>query len=236
MSILKIYECLLSLKEDLMFVSTEIGNEYHAYGLIGNTALPYALNLIPVHYRSFNRPMHREHFETLNNQGIYITPATFIGNIAYKMERFNCMPDRYDLSWKDDPSKKGGRKDNYPDEGWWKMIARGSKAVFYLIAESDVILPQYIRVGKFMSKCIVDIEAVSYSQKEDLFSTNIILRAEDIHPTIELLQYEKIPIQNGMYLRNVQFKGKGYEIQSQFFKNVNIPYQSAFYIALGGKN
>ena len=57
------------------------------------------------------------------------------------------------------------------------MIARGSKAVFYLIAESDVILPQYIRVGKFMSKCIVDIEAVSYSQKEDLFSTNIILRA-----------------------------------------------------------
>lgn len=232
MRILKVYECLLELKEDVMFVSTEIGNEYHAYGLIGNTALPYALSLIKVHYKSFVRPMHQDHFKILNKNEIYITPGTFLGDIAFKMERFNCMPDRYNLTWHGGDRKSGGRRDNYPDEGWFKMIRRNNKAIFYILSKIELELPQYIRIGKFMSKCGVTSKKISYSVKSGDFTTDLLLRAEDIPPSIELTNFEKIPIQNGMYLRNCEFSGEAIELKSDYFRNALIPNLSTFYCAL----
>ncbi len=90
-----ITECKLMTMENVMFVSTEFGNEYHCYGFIANTALPYAIGLCPSPYEQFKKPMHREHFEILREREIYITPLTFIEEPAYKMERFNCIPEGY---------------------------------------------------------------------------------------------------------------------------------------------
>lgn len=219
-----------------MFVSTEFGGEYHAYGFIGNTALPYALGLVPVDYEQHKKPMHRVHFSELTKNGIYVTPVTFIGNVQFKVERFNCIPESYELTWKDDPSKKGGRTDNYPDEGVFKMIARGNVGVFYIISEKPVAVPTYIRVGKFMSKCKIDARSVSPSTGNGKARAGIILRAEDIPPSIMLTEYEKMPVQHGMYLRNCMFNGPRVSIKPGIsgIGEVNIPVNSAFYAALGG--
>nr|MDO8111924.1 type I-D CRISPR-associated protein Cas5/Csc1 [Candidatus Sigynarchaeota archaeon] len=228
-----IKECVLDVMENLLFVSTEFGAEYHAYGFIGNTALPYALGLVEVNYKQFAVPMHREHFGKLAVQGIYVTPATFVGDVAFKLERFNCMPDRYDLTW--DPAQtQGGRTVNYPDEGWWKMIRRGNKGVFYILSEKDdVIIPAYARIGKLMSKCKITTAIVPFTKQKGRVEAGIILRAEDIPSAIELIEYEKMPVQHGMYLRNCTFEGPHVSIRSTLLRTVNIPAGCGFYTATG---
>lgn len=231
-----IYECLIEVLENLQYTSTEVGKKYITLGLIGNTALPYALNLIPVHYTSFKKPMHGEHFAGLRERGIYLTPATFLETINFKTERFNCQPDRYNLTWKPKSKEKSGaRGDQYPDEGNWVMIKRGNKAVFYLISETEeVTLPSYIRLGKFNSKCKLTSTQVSFKTQEGSLQTDLLLRAEDLDPSLEILQYEKIPIQHGMYLRNVLFQGKGYLLKSNYWgKDMFplLPVGMAFYKA-----
>lgn len=232
-----ITECKLTVMENLMFVSSEFGNEYHACGFIGNTAIPYALGFCPVTYVQFKTPQHRIHFTEISRRGIYITPVTFDGNVAFKVERFNCTPDAYDLTWKDDPSEKGGRTENYPDEGTFKMIARGNVGVFYIVSNEPVPVPAYIRVGKFMSKCKIETRLIRDVEEKRTgdHEAGIILRAEDIDPSVEILSYEKVPIQHGMYIRNARFRGKAWRLHSTVLgKDVCIPDGTAFYKALEG--
>lgn len=230
-----ITECKITTMENVMFVSTEFGNEYHVYGFIANTALPYALNLCPVTYEQFKKPMHRDHFKQLRDNGIYITPLTFIDKPSYKMERFNAIPEGYAHQW-NEPDKNGHvdnrRKENFPDEGVFKMLARGNIGVFYIISEKPVDVPTYIRVGKFMSKCKVETRMLEHHETpETSFNdAGIILRAEDIDPSTQILEYEKIPIQHGMYLRNVRFHGKAIAFESPLLeRTVSIPFGTRFY-------
>jgi len=223
-----IQECVMELKEDVMYVSSELGNEYHAYGLIGNTALPYALGLIDVHYTSFKNPMHATHFRDLVTRDIYVTPATFIDDVTFKIERFNCIPDRYNITWGSDK----GRSENYPDEGWFKMIARGNVAVFHVLSPNGVDIPRYVRIGKFMSKCKITEQRVNFTERDGSFTSDIILRAEDILPSIVLKRFEKIPIQHGMYLRSCEFNGRAIVITSNVMKRAIIPHGTGFYKAV----
>lgn len=233
-----VYECLLEIMENLQYASTEIGKKYITLGLIGNTALPYALNLVQVNYNRLDKPMHREHFKQLNEMGIYITPATFLGIVDFKQERFNCQPDRYNLTWKsNNPEKSGARGDGYPDEGYWQMLCRGNKATFYIISQNDdeCNIPTYVRLGKFNSKCKITAQIVEFDSKSGTHQTDLLLRAEDLVPSLEILQYDKIPIQHGMYLQNVTFRGKGYLVKSNCWDKDSypiLPADMSFYNAL----
>ena len=228
-------ECIVDVLEDVLFVSTEFGNEYHSYGFIGNTAIPYAIGFVPVNYKQFTKPMHRDHFRDLVNRGIYITPLTFAGNVAFKIERFNCMPDQYNLTWKEDPSALGGRTVNYPDEGWFKFIRRGNRGSFFTISQhDDVPVPTYIRVGKFMSKCKITSTNIDHPVETGVANANIILRAEDMPSDVSIIEHEKMPVQHGMYLKNCIFKGRHVALRSKLLGAVNIPVNSSFYAALGG--
>jgi CRISPR-associated protein Csc1 len=228
-----ITECKITLMENVLFVSTEFGNEYHAYGLIGNTALPYALGLCPSPYLQFKKPMHRDHFKVLREEGIYITPVTFKEPVEFKMERFNCIPESYEHAW-NEPDKHGKvdnrRRENYPDEGIFKMIARGNTGTFYIISSEPVEVPSYIRVGKFMSKCKIDATTVKAEKKDGIIDAGITLRAEDIDPALKILEFQKIPVQHGMYLRNVRFEGPALSFTSPATGgDVNIPGGTCFY-------
>jgi CRISPR-associated protein Csc1 len=224
------YECNMILMEDVMFTSTEYGSEYKAYGLIGNTALPYALDFVPVHHRGFKDPQYHQHFAKLNDEGIFITPATFLNMIEFKLERYNCIPENYQLSWSDDKGK--GRKSIYPDEGWWKMIRKGNTAVFYIFSEKKVKIPQYIRLGKFMSKCMIKSKEIEISEKKTSeYMTDLILRAEDIPNHITLSSFEKLPVPNSIYLKDTTFYGNAWELHTDLFRNPFIPKGCKFYVS-----
>ncbi|MFW6130324.1 MAG: type I-D CRISPR-associated protein Cas5/Csc1 [Atribacterota bacterium] len=230
---MKIYEYKIELMEDLMFVSTEYGNEYKAYGFIGNTALPYALGLIPVHHKVFKKPQYLNHFSKLNERGIFLTPVTFLGNIEYKLERFNCMPETHHLTWSDDSGK--GRTKIYPDEGWWRMISKGNRGIFYVLTKKKLNLPKYIRVGKFMSKCKIEGKEVNFSYLNDSeHYTNLILRAEDISPKIRLKSFIRMDVPNSCYLKDIIFQGKGIEIKSNYIKDPILPLECKYNTAIEG--
>ncbi len=248
--------------ENVFFASSQFGNEYHTLGLIGNTALPYALHLAPESYLGFEKPHHRPHLKALREAGIYISPATFLGAVRFKVERFNCQPDAYQLFWrpikkgksktiqvgdegeegdeegsdggpeKSGAKAKGGRSTNYPDEGWFKMIARGNTAAFYMTSEKPLEVPSYIRIGKFMSKCKVSqAEVKGQIMSGTRVRTSLIMRAEDIPASVEIFQFNKIKIQHGTYLANCEFKGDVLQIISSLVRDAYLPSQSAFYAA-----
>jgi CRISPR-associated protein Csc1 len=138
------------------------------------------------------------------------------------------MPENYQLSWTD--SKGQGRKSIYPDEGWWKMIRKGNVAVFYILSENEVEIPQYIRLGKFMSKCKINYHQIEASQKDKgRYLTDLILRAEDIPDTVTLSSYEKLPVPNSIYLKDTAFRGNAWELHTELFQKPFIPMGCKFY-------
>lgn len=224
------YQCTLELMEDTMFVSSEYGNEYHCHGLIGNSAIPYALGLVPSPYKKYTIPMHTVHFKQLAANGVYVTPASPIGVVDFKLDRFNSRPDQYNLSW----GNAKGRKENYPDEGWFKLLHRGNQFIFYVIATHPVHIPQYIRLGKFMSKAKLTVYEIPNSERTEVTNTTVImneyLRAEDIPPTVFITQYDKTPMQHGTYLSKIVMTGDFHQLPGQDTPYY-IPKGTAFYAA-----
>lgn len=219
----KIYECRLEAMERIFFASSEFGKEYKTTGFIGNTALPYALDLVPVHHIHFDKPQHTKHFRTLVKEGIYVTPATFY-DISFVLDRFNSISEKDGVSVM--PNDR-----NRPNEGTFKLINRGSKGIFYILCEKELNLNRYIRLGKFMSKCKITQQEVSFSNNTGKFKSSLILRAEDIPNNIVISNYEKTNVQHGTYLSNLVMEGAFYDIASNYFSNAKIPSGIEFYAA-----
>jgi len=240
---MNIYECQFETLERLFFASSEFGKEYKTKGIIGNTALPYAMSLIDVSYKQKQKPQHKKDFDILNKKGIYITPVTFY-DINFVLDRFNSIVEGNDkyitinakgkemIHEKKDPADVMPNDRNYPNEGTFKLIGRGSKGIFYVLSNNEIDLPQYIRVGKFMSKCKIITKKIEFVKKKDVMCRiDIILRSEDIDPLYSIYEYTKILIQNGTYIQNTLIKGDFYHIKSKYFMKVNLPMNSKFYIA-----
>lgn len=232
---MQITEVKMEIMEDIFFSSSEFGNEYHSYGLIGNTALPYAFKLVESPYLKYKKPHHREDFKQLSDMGIYITPATFPFPVDFKLDRFNARPESYDMIWKDgtDEGTKQ-RKYTYPEEGWVKLIRKGNIAYCYILSEKNVSIPQYVRIGKFMSKIKITTSNIDFEHVKNEWTSDIVLRAEDIDPSINILQYDKIVIQHGTYLKNIVANGNGIKLHTKIFENAIIPENTKFYAVESG--
>ena len=86
-----IYRLELTLLEKVFFASREIDELFQTEPVLGNYALTYALGLAVSPYRLSereDRPYYREDLSALNAQGIYVTPATPLGNPSLEVERF----------------------------------------------------------------------------------------------------------------------------------------------------
>lgn len=228
-----IYECVLHLMENVYFCSRQLDNEYQTFGFISNTALPYALKLVRLHDVQLDLPNHKQDFEILNDNYIYITPATFPDPIKFSLNRSNSIPERSDLIWNID-SDSQARQENYPDEGWIKEIDRDQKAIFYIISYNDksIKIPTYIRLGKYHSKCKIEYKKVDFEIINGLIHSDLYLRCEDIDPKVKIIHPKLFPIQHSTFLYQLNFIGDGVKIKTDYFKDSIIPCNSKFYIAI----
>src|SRR5690606_30434759 len=55
----------------------------------------YALGLCYAPYFNDGRIRYRQDLEPLNEQGIYVTPATLVGTPRFQLAQFNAQPDAY---------------------------------------------------------------------------------------------------------------------------------------------
>jgi CRISPR-associated protein Csc1 len=189
---LTIYRADLILMEHVYFASREIGTLYESEPLIGNYALTYALGLCAAPYDWSGPPRYKQDLAPLNQQGIYVTPATFQpGKLRYAFSQFNAQSDSYYFRFDQnaiatDPTRKA-RAANFPQNGKLRMLGLESEAVFYVLIQErlPLQLPSYIRLGKFNSKARIlwtQLQVKGNQPREMEKDVTIFLNAVDLPP------------------------------------------------------
>ncbi len=217
--------------EPVFFASRELSDTYYTEGTIGNYALAYALGWARSPYRlqgkATGRPTYIEDLTPFLNQR-YILPAwPTESSASFRFERFNALSDAYwyamtnnrvAVAREDLPLKRTGKKpnsyrpSNFPQTGRLRLIERGNR--FRTIVFGKVTLPEYIRVGKFMSKVRVELKE-QFTVKTlaaDEYICQPYLNSADLPSNIELLSFDLISIPPASLLKNLRFRGAACQI------------------------
>ncbi len=217
--------------EPIFFASRELSDTYYTEGTIGNYALAYALSWAKSPYRLTGkdtyRPRYVEDLTPLNGD-CYILPAWPINEqISFRFERFNGLSDAYwyamtnnrvatareDLSIVRSGKKPSTfRPSNFPQTGRLRVIERNNRFQTLVLGERE--LPEYIRVGKFMSKVRLDIKQTFKIRQLPVaqYSCNTYLSVADIPSNLELIAFDVISIPPVSLLKNLSFQGKAWQI------------------------
>lgn len=217
--------------EPVFFASRELSDTYYTEGTIGNYALAYALGWARSPYRlqgiATGRPTYLEDLIPLTDQR-YILPAWPVDSSAsFRFERFNALSDAYwyamtnnrvAIAREDLPLKRTGKKpnsyrpSNFPQTGRLRLIERGNR--FRTIVFGEVTLPEYIRVGKFMSKVRVEIHErlTLKALPVDEYICQPYLNSADLPADIELLSFDLISIPPASLLKNLRFRGAACQV------------------------
>jgi CRISPR-associated protein Csc1 len=217
----------------VFFASRELSDTYYTEGAIGNYALAYALGWARSPYRltgqATGRPRYIEDLTPLS-QKCYILPAwSTIGSPIFRFERFNALSDAYWYAMTnnrvataredivrvrqgDKPSTF--RPSNYPQTGRLRMIERGNR--FHTLVFGDRELPEYIRLGKFMSKVRVDVieehPVVPLPSAE--YTSQAYFSTADFPTDIHLLSFDLISMPPTSLVRNLRFQYQAWKIGS----------------------
>lgn len=217
--------------EPVFFASRELSDTYYTEGTIGNYALAYALGWARSPYRllgkATGRPTYVEDLTPLAGQR-YILPAwPAEGAASFRFERFNALSDSYWYAMtnnrvatarEDLPLKRTGKKpntfrpSNFPQTGRLRVIERGNR--FQTIVFGNADLPEYIRVGKFMSKVRVEIcsETSVTTLPPDEYDCRAYLNSADLPSGLALLNFDLISIPPASLLKNLRFRGAAWQV------------------------
>ncbi len=230
----QIYRCELRLLEQTFFSTREISDLYQTEAFIGHIALCYALGLVPSRYYNDGKSIYyREDLTTLNERGIYITPATMQGETRFTLGQFNAQTDSYwsamgnnalvaapqgmwaekeGNSWyiMDGTSRRKYGVENRPQFGRIRALAAGNHAEFFVISESAINFPSYIRLGKWMSKARLISHAVSIKGEQAEGSFPFLLAAADFPATAHLMAYDLLSVTPTPLMRNCHMLGTCY--------------------------
>lgn len=232
-----IYRCHLTLLEATFFSSQEISNYYQTAPLIGNYALAYALGLCQSPYFNDNTVLYQQHLSELNKQGIYVTPATLTQAPRFQLAQFNAQPDAYwyamgggviitrpddgyvegaGKTWRmsrggSKPSKIGA--ENRPQHGRIRFLSIGNEAVFYIISQEPYQPPNYIRLGKFMSKARVTAITVTHTEiAAQAVTIPFLLNPADFSSGTELITFDLVNVPPTPLVKNGVVNGRFYQL------------------------
>lgn len=218
-----IYRCQLELHDSVYYATREIGRLYETEPVIHNYALCYALGLVDSDryatrvpeehsYRYFcpeQIPKYEEHLTPLNQQGIYITPARSLSHAAV-LNTWKYADNRYHVEM--EKTQK-----NIPSFGRAKEIAPESRFEFFAISEKPLMLPKWIRLGKWMSKAEVEIVETQEvrSKNEQEFTFPYPLNPLDVMFSHQVIRYDVINMPPVSLIQNARIRGQSYEFAKQ---------------------
>lgn len=231
----EIYRASLTLMEHTYFASREVGILYETEPLIGNYALTYALGLCNAPYYWDGPPRYKIDLGPLNEQGLYVTPGTFVPEtLRYAFSQFNAQTDSYFSRFDQNaigtiPGKKA-RPANFPQSGKIRMLGRESQAYFFLLNLQGVALrlPNYIRLGKFNSKARLDWERLTLESEQPEEREQILdfmLNAADL-PSIYVTKMRAFSIYNiypAPLLSRCHLEGNFWHCRSKTGKHIFLP-------------
>lgn len=244
-----IYRCTLTLMEATFFSSREVSATYFTEPLIGHIALSYAFGFCRSPYYNDGTIHYKEHLTALNEQGLYVTPATLVNKPRFTLGQFNAQPDAY---WSAMGAgalvtvPEGGRAES-KGKSWWvydaqgkrrkigaetrpqfgriRSLAIGNQAVAYVLSRDALTIPSYIRLGKFMSKAKVQSEEVTFSEIEDGNVTlPSLLSLGDLPSEITPLIFDLINVPPTPLVRNARMSGRFYRISKTELLPIGMRY------------
>ncbi|GCE09286.1 type I-D CRISPR-associated protein Cas5/Csc1 [Dictyobacter aurantiacus] len=140
--------CHLTLHDYLFYASREMGRLYETEKYLHNYGLTYALGLVASPYSNTSQvPRYQEDLRTLNEQGVYVTPAHPI-SYSYAFHTFKMANVNY---YNFTPQISS----NQAVFGRAKELAPQSTFEFFVISQAAIHLPHWIRLGKWMAKAQV---------------------------------------------------------------------------------
>ncbi|ESA33791.1 crispr-associated protein csc1 [Leptolyngbya sp. Heron Island J] len=230
-----IYRCTLELHDSLYYATREIGRLYETEPVLHNYALCYALGLIDSKkyattvsdekaYRYFcptQVPMYEEHLTPLNQQGIYVTPARAVHHTAV-LHTWKYADNRYHVEMKK-------TQKNIPSFGRAKEIAPESQFEFFVISAKSLTFPQWIRLGKWMSKAKVEVKELPKPQQNSTkeFTFPYPLNPLDVMFTNQVLSYDTINMPPVSLIRNVRMAGEFYSFEG-LKETLQLPIQMEY--------
>ncbi|MBP8250771.1 MAG: type I-D CRISPR-associated protein Cas5/Csc1 [Herpetosiphon sp.] len=231
-----IYRCQLLLLEPTFFSTREISNLYQTEAFIGHIALCYAVGLAPSRYYNDGKTLHyREDLAALNAKGVYVTPATMLGGTRFVLEQFNAQAESYwfamgnnaiitapDGTWAerggtswyitDGEQRKKVGVENRPQFGRIRSLAIGNKTEFFIVSETPQTLPSYVRLGKWMSKAKLSMEAVGVRGEQDGGQVDRLLAGADLAPETRLTSFDVLQVPPTPLIRHAILQGPCYQL------------------------
>jgi CRISPR-associated protein Csc1 len=206
--------CELTLHDTLFFATREMGTFYETERYIHNYAMSYALfgdSLIrrPFFCDSYT-PAYAQDLGILNNAAVYVTPAQPLTwdyiLVTWKIGQVNY----YRRS-----EKFGDSKQNYPANiGRAKELVPESTFEFYVLTKEPISLPRWIRLGKWMSKALVEvkeIQEIESQRRQGSFFAVCTLNPLDIPSgTLEVCDIVSMPPSS--LITNARMEGYYYEL------------------------
>ena len=149
--------CRLELHDFLFYASREIGRLYETERYLHNYGLTYALGLARSPYANLDQiPHYADDLSFLNEQGVYVTPAYPL-HYTFAFHTFKMASVSY---YNFTPQISS----NQVVFGRAKELAPESEFEFCVLSEHEVKLPRWIRLGKWMAKARVEIQAKGTAQ------------------------------------------------------------------------
>lgn len=218
-----------TLHEPVLFVSREFGSLYQTEPFLGHYAQAYALGLAPTVYGRPGRqgPQYATELASLVARGLYLTPASPVGPVRLRFERFNALGEgrrsRMDQGVVVDSldvllSGKKGRATNRPQQGTFQFLDRGSVFEAFAIVSGDAkwpVVPSWVRLGKTLGKAhVATNESPSVTPADGAFASAAYLATSDlpqglVPESFDLLSVPPVPI-----LRRAQLTGP--HLQTRF--------------------
>lgn len=234
-----VYRCELTLMEATFFSSREVSATYQTEPLIGNIALAYAFGFCRAPYFNDGTIYYKEHLGALNERGVYVTPSTVMGEPRFTIGQFNAQADTYwyamgagaivtrpDDGWAEGAGKTwrvvradGTRSkvaaESRPQYGRIRFLAIGNRAVGYVLSREPVMVPRYVRLGKFMSKARVAVEEIPVQEVEREGAViPCLLNPADLPPEMLPTVFDLISVPPTPLVRNARLSGRFYHLKN----------------------
>lgn len=229
-----IYRCILELHDSLYFATREIGRLYETEAVLHNYALSYVLGLVDnpqfnttvaqEHSYSYfcpeQVPKYEEHLTPLKQQGIYVTPGKALNHTTI-LNTWKYADNRYHVEMKQ-------TEKNIPSFGRTKEIAPESQFEFFVLSEKALILPRWVRIGKWASKARLEVQQLPeprYNQAKE-FTCFWPLNPLDVMFTNQVLTYDTVNMPPVSLIRNVRMVGEHYTFDA--IPDLKLPAQMQY--------
>ena len=234
---MQVYRCELELMEHLFFASREINDYFQTEAVIGNYALSYALGFCQSEYHNDGEIHYTRDLGRLNQEGVYVTPATIIGKASFVISRFNAISDSYWFAMEQNAvsvnrsrirnDRLKARPANFPQTGRIKMLSIGNRGLFYVVSQKEIKIPRYVRLGKFMSKVKISAQKQTYKLVEtESHNYAYFLNPNDLDQATKIGFYDLLNVKPTPLIRNVNLTGQFYQLSDKTL----LPTDMQFYI------